>query len=217
MADLITDCMRSNPDKRPTSKEVFETLRSGGSKRGKLRSIGHAMKPQRSADALKQRQEAPAPYQTPFLSPAVELSHLQGGQAGGASGMPLQRPLTSMQIQRPRDSSPALLTRPVFSMQFDRGSRKLPTRLTAVRSSGAGDASPVPHGKRDHKAVGKGHSHADAQKEPVVCAEGSRRALLVGRLDSDGPALVLDKESPDLQHTVEMVDENPFAAAAAQD
>lgn len=83
-----------------------------------------------------------------------------------------------------------------------------------MRSSGAGDASSVP---QDHKVVGKRHDHADAQRGPIIRAEGSRQGLLTGDSGSLGPALKLDSNSPHLQHAVDMMHENPFASAAAKD
>ncbi len=37
VADIITECMRENPDRRPTSKDVFQALRSEGAGRNGIR------------------------------------------------------------------------------------------------------------------------------------------------------------------------------------
>ena len=221
VADLITDCMRSNPDRRPTSKEVFEMLRSGGaSKHGKLRSMGQAMKPHQFADQSNPRTDAVASHQTPFFSPAQESSHVQGSKAGSKSGMALQRPMASLQIQ-PHGSSSQVLTRPLFRMQSDQKYRKPPTRLTAVRSDGAGDASPVPQGTQGtaDQAFGQGHGHVRLLKDigPELGAhtEGSRRNLLDERPRSSGSTPELGSYSSESRHTMEMEDQNPFAAAAS--
>ena len=120
---------------------------------------------------------------------------MQGSKAGNKSGMPLQRPMASLQIQ-PHASSSEVLTRPLFSIQSDRKHKKLPTRLTAVRSDGAGDVSPVPQGIAD-QATGQGHGHVRLLKDPELGAhtERSRRGLLGGRPRSSGSILELDSYS----------------------
>ena len=213
MADLITDCMRSNPDRRPSSKEVFELLRSGGTKH---RNIGDFLRGFPSGDH--------SAYMGGHPAASAHLGKSSGPvrPMGNQGGMLLDRPVASMQIERPHDT--AFLTRPLASMQLSgqRSSTDSNRRLfTGTSSSSAKGQEGGPWAGMGSKVSSldgyrpSGGTQKEVQKQAMATWLGGRtephgldpvmemRSHLSGGSSPINPPMAAPED----------LDSNPFAAA----